>query len=153
MMMNFIGKYDAKSDVKGRVFIPANYRKMLLEDGKEQLVVRKDTDNQCLIFYPPAVWEAKVSQLKENLDEWDADDQILLMQFVSIAEILDIDSQGRVLVSKRFFEQIGSDSNEVVFVGMMDRFALWSRDRYEQTLLSADDFAERIRIKMRKKDE
>jgi len=29
-MSTFIGKYEAKADVKGRIFIPSAYRKLLL---------------------------------------------------------------------------------------------------------------------------
>lgn len=147
-MLTFIGKYDAKADVKGRIFIPSVYRKILPELERERLVMRKDADNDCLILYPESVWAQKIENLKANLNEWDADDQLLLMQFVSDAEWLDIDSQGRVLISKKHLEQIGIENNEVVFVGAMDRFALWSRKRYEETRLPSVDFAAKLKAKM-----
>ena len=124
-MSTFIGKYDAKADVKGRIFIPSVYRKVLPDGEKDRLVMRKDADNDCLILFPESVWNKKIAELKSNLDEWDADDQLLLMQFVSDAEWLDIDSQGRVLISKRYLDLIGIENSEVMFVGMMDRFAVW----------------------------
>ena len=147
-MSTFIGKYDAKADVKGRVFIPSAYRKILPDGERDRLVMRKDADNDCLVLYPESIWNKKIEELKANLDEWDADDQLLLMQFVSDAEWLDIDSQGRVLISKRYLEMIGIENNEVLFVGMMDRFAVWGRKRYEDVKLSAGDFAKRLREKM-----
>ncbi len=148
-MTNFIGKYEVKSDAKGRVFIPSVYRKVLLENENNRLVIRKDADNDCLIFFPETIWNQKLQFLKENLDEWDADDQLLLMQFVSVAEWLEIDAQGRVLISKKFQEQLNLSDNELVFVGMMDRFALWGRSNYENSMLSADDFAAKLRAKMK----
>ena len=147
-MSTFIGKYDAKADVKGRVFIPSVYRRILPEGEKERLVMRKDADNDCLVLYPETVWNKKMAELKANLDEWNADDQLLLMQFVSDAEWLDIDSQGRVLISKKYLDLIGIENNEVLFVGMMDRFAAWGKKRYEETKLSSADFAARLREKM-----
>ena len=148
-MSTFIGKYDAKADVKGRVFIPSSYRKILPDGERDRLVMRKDADNDCLVLYPESVWNKKTEELKANLDEWEADDQLLLMQFVSDAEWLDIDSQGRVLISKRYLEMIGIENNEVLFVGMMDRFAVWGRKRYENMKLSAGDFAKRLKEKMK----
>ena len=147
-MSTFIGKYDAKADVKGRVFIPSVYRRILPEGEKERLVMRKDADNDCLVLYPETVWNKKMAELKANLDEWNADDQLLLMQFVSDAEWLDIDSQGRVLISKKYLDLIGIENNEVLFVGMMDRFAAWGKKRYVETKLSSADFAARLREKM-----
>ena len=149
-MSTFIGKYDAKADVKGRIFIPSVYRKVLPDGEKDRLVMRKDADNDCLILYPEEVWNKKIEELRANLDEWNADDQLLLMQFVSDAEWLDIDSQGRVLLSKRYLEQIGIENNEVLFVGMMDRFAVWGKNRYESAKLPANDFAAKLRAKMQR---
>ena len=148
-MSTFIGKYDAKADVKGRIFIPSVYRKVLPDGEKDRLVMRKDADNDCLILFPESVWNKKIAELKSNLDEWDADDQLLLMQFVSDAEWLDIDSQGRVLISKRYLDLIGIENSEVMFVGMMDRFAVWGRQRYEEVKLPAGDFAKRLKDKMK----
>ena len=78
-MSTFIGKYDAKADVKGRVFIPSSYRKILPDGERDRLVMRKDADNDCLVLYPESVWNKKTEELKANLDEWEADDQLLLM--------------------------------------------------------------------------
>lgn len=151
VMSTFIGKYEAKADIKGRIFIPSVYRKLLPEGARERVVMRRDTSNDCLVLYPEPVWNDIVLQLKNTLDEWNPEDQMLLMQFVSDAEWLDIDSQGRVLISKRHLQSIQIENNEVLFTGMNDRFAVWSRSRYEQTLLPQNDFARRLSERMMKK--
>lgn len=150
-MSTFIGKYEAKADVKGRVFVPSHYRKLLPDGEKERVVMRKDAEKDCLIIYPEHVWNEKVSQLKDTLDEWNPEDQMLLMQFVSDAEWLDIDSQGRILLSKRNLQAIGLDNSEVLFVGMYDKFAVWSKSLYEQNLLKPADFSKMLKEKMMKK--
>lgn len=150
-MSTFIGKYEAKADSKGRIFIPSSYRKLLPEGSRERIVMRHDANNDCLTLYPETVWNEVVGQLKATLDEWNPEDQLLLMQFMSDAEWLDIDSQGRVLISKRHLQEIEVENNEVLFTGMNDRFALWSRRRYEQTLLPRNDFAQRLSERMMKK--
>ena len=147
-MTTFIGKYEAKADVKGRVFVPSTYRKLLPEGKNERVVLRKDADNDCLIVFPEQVWNAKVEDLKSRLNQWDATDQLILMHFVSEAEWLDIDSQGRVLLSKKNLQAIGLESTEVLFVGMDDRFAIWSKANYEQNKLSSNDFAALLRERM-----
>ena len=150
-MSTFIGKYEAKADVKGRIFIPSAYRKLLPDGEKERVVLRKDPDQDCLIIYPEHVWNEKVGQLKSSLDEWNPEDQMLLMQFVSDAEWLDIDSQGRILLSKRNLLAIGLENSEVLFVGASDKFAVWSKNRYEQTKFSSTDFSTRLKERMMKK--
>lgn len=149
-MSTFIGKYEAKADVKGRIFIPSNYRKLLPDAEKERVVMRKDAENDCLIVYPEHVWTEMVGEFKSKLDEWNPADQLLLMQFVSDAEWLDIDSQGRVLISKKNLQLIAVENAEVLFVGMLDRFAVWSKARYEQNKMSPTDFAALLKERMMK---
>jgi len=151
-MNTFIGNIEARTDEKGRIFIPAAYRKILAEAGSRHLIMRRDTDNECLIFYPEQVWNGKVQALRSALDEWDPDDQLILMQFMSDADILDTDSQGRVLLAKKTLESIGAGS-DVLFVGMLDRFALWNPQTFAAKKSGEKDLAERIRAKMRAKKE
>lgn len=151
-MSTFIGKYEAKADVKGRIFIPSAYRKLLPDSEKERVVLRKDAENDCLVLFPEQVWNEKVEDFKSKLDEWNPIDQLLLMQFVSDAEWLDIDSQGRVLISKKNLQAIGVENAEVLFVGMIDRFAVWSKTRYEKAKLPTADFAALLKERMMKKD-
>jgi MraZ protein len=150
-MSTFIGKYEAKADVKGRIFIPSVYRKLLPDAEKERIVMQKDAENDCLIIFPEHVWNEKVETLKSKLDEWNPTDQLLLMQFVSDAEWLDLDNQGRVLISKKNLQLIKVENAEVLFVGMIDRFAIWSRPRYETIKMSSMDFATLLKERMMKK--
>ena len=40
--MRFLGNIEAKTDAKGRAFLPAVFRKVLNASGEESLVLRKD---------------------------------------------------------------------------------------------------------------
>lgn len=146
-MSTFIGNIEARLDDKGRIFIPAAYRKILSEIDSRRIIMRRDTDNECIIFYPEQVWNDKVGQLRRALNEWDPDDQMILMQFMAEAEILEMDSQGRVLLQRKNVETIGAQQ-DVLFVGMLDRFALWSPTVFQDKQIPQKDLAERIRTKM-----
>ena len=150
MTATFIGNIEARLDEKGRMFIPAIYRKILNERGSRRIVMRRDTENACLVMYPEDVWNRKVEELSEALDEWNPDDQMLLMQFVADAEFLEMDGQGRVLLQKRNLQQIGA-TGDILIVGMMNRFAVWNKQSFEQRRLDPRDFAKQIRERMQKK--
>lgn len=49
--MRFLGNIEAKTDVKGRAFLPAVFRKVLQVSGEELLVLRKG----CLPEMPGAI--------------------------------------------------------------------------------------------------
>ena len=48
-MIQFLGNIEAKADAKGRVFIPATFRKQLQAASEERLVLRKDVYQDCLV--------------------------------------------------------------------------------------------------------
>lgn len=145
-MSTFLGNIEVRADDKGRIFVPATYRRILAEMGSKRLVIRRDTDNECLIFYPEQVWNEKVSGLRAVLDEWDPEDEMLLMQFMSEADFLETDAQGRVLLNKQNMSLVGG--KDLVFVGMYDRFALWSASTFEEHKVNPSDLAAAIRSKI-----
>ena len=68
----------------------------------------------------------------------------------AVAEWLDLEAQGRVLLPKRYLQQIGASSS-VLFVGMLDRMAVWDKAAYEQSRMSSAEFAKRLSAKMMKR--
>ena len=143
-MKTFLGKIEAKIDVKGRVFVPSVFRKVFSEEDRERIVVRMEADEKYLVVYPESVWNRQVVELQSKLNEWDSEDQMLLMQFVGDAEILDFDTQGRVLLPKRLQARMGGGS-ELVFVGMVDRIALWNKEMYEGQFAVKGKLTERLK--------
>ena len=146
-MQTFIGNIEGRLDEKGRIFVPAVYRKILAEAESKRIVMRRDTDNECLMFYPEQVWNEKVEELRQALDEWNPEDQLILMQFMADAEYLELDGQGRILLQKKNLETIGAQ-NDVLFVGMLNRFALWAPETFANKRLSQSELAARLRAKM-----
>ncbi|MBR1564968.1 MAG: division/cell wall cluster transcriptional repressor MraZ [Paludibacteraceae bacterium] len=150
MTSTFIGNIEAKLDEKGRMFIPAVYRKILASEESQRIVMRRDTENECLVIYPERVWNQRVEQLSAELDEWNPDDQMLLMQFVADAEFVEPDSQGRILLQKRNLQQIGA-TGELLIVGMMNRFAIWDKQTFLSKRIDQREFAKTLRERMGKK--
>ena len=148
-MQTFVGNIDGRLDEKGRIFVPAIYRRILADSASKRIVMRRDTDNECLMFYPEEVWNEKVEQLRQALDEWDPEDQLILMQFMADAEYMEMDGQGRILLQKKNLETIGAQQ-DVLFVGMLNRFALWAPEKFVEKRLSQTELAARLRAKMKK---
>ena len=93
--MRFLGNIEAKTDSKGRVFLPATFRKVLQVSGMERLVMRKDVHQPCLVLYPEAVWNEQMDLLRSRLNRWDREQQKIFRQFVSDAEVVTLDGNGR----------------------------------------------------------
>ena len=84
--MRFLGNIEAKTDAKGRVFLPATFRKVLQMAGEDVLVMRKDVHQQCLVLYPESTWNRRMDALLERVNEWDDVGQQVLRQYVSEAK-------------------------------------------------------------------
>ena len=115
-MIRFLGNIEAKTDAKGRVFIPAGFRKQLQAASEKRLVLRKDVFQDCLILYPESVWFKTQNQLRKRLNKWNAKHQKIFRQFVSDAEIMVPDGNGRILLPKRYLQMAGIQ-NDVRFIG------------------------------------
>ena len=102
--MRLLGHMEAKVDVKGRVFLPAIFRKALQASGCETLVMRKDVFQPCLVLYPEDIWNVQMDNLRSNLSRWNADHQQIFRQFVSDVELLALDANGRFLIPKRYMK-------------------------------------------------
>lgn len=138
-MLQFVGNIDAKLDAKNRVFLPAVFRKTLLAASQSSLILRKDIYQNCLILYPQEVWNNELATLKQKLNRWDKQQSQLLRQFTVDAEMVDIDANGRILLSKRFLEMLKLDT-EVTFIGVDNMIEIWSKEELNNSLLPSDDF-------------
>ena len=119
-MNQFLGNFEAKADAKGRIFVPAAFRKLLQSQGEEWFVLRKDIFQNCLVLYPGSVWEKEIEILRSKLNKWNKTEQQVFRQFVLDAERLEMDGNGRILVSKRYLELAEIDTH-VRFLGVDNR--------------------------------
>lgn len=138
-MIQFLGNIEAKIDSKARVIIPVAFRRPLLATSQSILILRKDIFQNCLVLYPQETWDEQISYLRSKLSRWNKTQQQLLRQFVVDAEHVEMDSNGRVLIPKRYLEMVNIQS-DVRFIGVDNTIEIWAKDNLEQTLLPAEDF-------------
>ncbi|MGQ1948151.1 division/cell wall cluster transcriptional repressor MraZ [Geofilum sp. OHC36d9] len=137
-MITFIGDFECKADVKGRVVMPAAFKKALGVDDA-RFVVRKDLFEKCLVIYPYTYWEEELVRLRSRLNSYNrAHKQFLRDFFRGSAEVM-LDANGRILIPKRLMDSVEA-GREVVLVGVDRCIELWSLDIYQ----SMGDESERL---------
>lgn len=137
--MRFIGTIDAKMDAKGRVFLPAVFRKVMQTSGEQVLALRKDVFQPCLVVYPESVWNEQMDTLRGRLNRWNPQHQQIFRQFVSDAEMVGLDANGRILIPKRFLNILDLGQN-LRFVGMGDTIELWTSCCADDAKMDAEQF-------------
>jgi len=142
--MRFLGNIVAKLDAKNRVFIPAAFRKQLLQDEGQVLYLRKDVFQNCITVYTQEVWEEELLQLRASLNRWEPEQQELYRQFMIDAEEVLPDSSGRILISKQLLQLVGIDS-EVRFLGVDNTLEIWPKEALERPRIEPEVFGQKMR--------
>lgn len=145
--IRFIGNIEGRVDAKGRVFLPAVFRKVLQQTGSERMVVRQDVFQQCLVLYPEAVWNRRLDELTATLSRWNRQHQQVLRQYYRDAEEVVLDASGRFMLTRHHQTQAAIDQ-DVRFIGMGDTIELWAREKSDQPFMQPDDFAQAMEAAM-----
>ena len=67
----------------------------------------------------------------------------MFRQFVSDAEVVIPDANGRILIPRRYLLMAGIGS-DVRFIGVDDTIEIWARERAEQPFMSAQEFSDAL---------
>lgn len=146
-MYSFLSEIEVKVDAKGRIFFPAQYRKLLSKEGDETLVMRLDDDFDCINIYPQSVWDKEIAAIQSQLNMHDKDDRFFFMNYTRTASHLELDSNGRILIPKIFLQKINMN-NDAVFVGYGDRIALWSKNETPDKMMTREKLADEVQNKL-----
>ncbi|KRK75088.1 cell division protein MraZ [Companilactobacillus alimentarius DSM 20249] len=136
-----MGEFHHTLDTKGRVIIPAKFRKLL---GNE-FVITRGMDG-CLFGYPLDQWNKLESQL-DKLPLTKKDARAFTRFFYSAAAEVEFDKQGRINLSSPLIDFAKLNKNCVI-VGVSDRIEIWDEDRWNKFSQEAEDNFEEISEKM-----
>ena len=110
------------------------------------LVLRCDVFQKCLVLYPIKVWDKQLEELQNKLNPWNSKDQMMLRQFVADAEQIELDSQGRLLMSKGKL-QYAEITTDVRFLALVDRIEIWSKHSFEEMLAQGSSLGADIEMR------
>ena len=130
----FKGTYRHRIDHKGRVPVPAAFRRALQPEAEGHLVVT--LLDQCLVVYPPHEWDQLEAQLRA-LPAFSRPVKALTRLLTSRAADCQVDVQGRILLPAPLRQAAGLRS-EVVVVGVLNRFELWSPEAWSGFLAESE---------------
>ena len=159
--MRLIGNIEAKTDAKGRAFLPAVFRKVLQVAGEENLVLRKDVFQPCLVLYPESVWNEQMDLLRSRLSRWNAQHQQIFRQFVSDVELVTLDGNGspylsdgngRFLIPRRYL-QMAHIEQSIKFIGMGDTIEIWSHSEKDKAFMNVEEFGKALESIMQERTE
>jgi MraZ protein len=132
----FKGTYRLRIDAKGRIPVPAAFRRHLAACGADFVIVT--LLDQCLAVYPPAEWSRLEAQL-DDLPVFSRPAKTITRLLMSRAVECELDVQGRILLPNPLRQTV-SLTRETIVVGVLKRFEIWPPEAWEAFLRDSDHF-------------
>ena len=130
MNLSFTGEYNYNIDQKGRLNIPAKFRKALDPKNDNTFVITRGFDPS-LIVYPIIEWK-KVEQQLLLLSSIKNKDRSFVRSIVRYATISRYDTQGRIQIPDILLNY-GEINKEVSIIGMINKIELWDKAQLIKT--------------------
>lgn len=140
-MASFIGCYQHSFDEKNRLMIPRRLRDRL--EGEREgfgFYITRGME-KCLAMFTSSQWDEIEKEMAGAREEFrNTDNRKFMRQFYGNAEYVEMDKQGRILLTERL-KKLGELSRDVVLVGVGKRIEIWDAKRWEEFMKeSADQF-------------
>ncbi|NOY95304.1 MAG: hypothetical protein GXO81_02790 [Chlorobi bacterium] len=129
-MIRFSAKYTAIIDDKGRVVLPAAFKKAMGDQADFPLAIEKDIYVGCLNIYPEVYWNQKLEEIESQLNQFDEGDIELLEQFYENFTTVKMAPNGRINIPLDFLNHANA-TKEVVLSGMGKMIRLWNAEDFE----------------------
>ena len=138
----FTGAHRVRVDDKGRLAIPATFRKQLAEGSFVSI-----GQDQVLAIYPPDLWAALAQELRSPLPG--PDQRALARTLYPMSDSFEPDGQGRISLQPEQRRVAGIESpSTVVVIGTGSRVEIWPADRWDNYTADAQgrftEFADRV---------
>jgi MraZ protein len=129
-----MGHAPARIDEKGRLKVPANFRKIMEERYGPDCFITS-TDGERALVYPMPVWfdfQARLAKVPST----SVAKTKLLERANYFGQVSTIDAQGRLLVPA-VLREVAGISDDVVVIGNQDHLIVWNEEKIQKRLKSS----------------
>lgn len=125
----FLGSFNYSIDAKGRLSIPARFKKYLNQEANETFVITRGLAT-CIDIYPLDYWKSEVLSRVDQLDDFNPEEASFKRLLLEYASEDKLDSQSRLLVPKNLVE-FAKIEKEVFLLGQNKKIEVWNPSLYE----------------------
>jgi MraZ protein len=130
----FLGSYLYQLDEKGRVALPAAFRR----EAADQRFVLLQPYPPALALYPEGEW-LQVEDRVRDLVKHEPDARMWVLRMMSGAVEVAPDSQGRILIPARL-QEAAQLEQQAMLIGAIDKIEIWNPALFESAAVEADKF-------------
>lgn len=137
-MTGFLGSFLHQLDDKGRLALPASFRRSVGDDG----FVLIAAGEPALFLYPAPAW-ASVEERLIELQRRQPEARSSVLRVTANAVEAVPDKQGRILIPDRL-QRAAELDGEALIVGALDKIEIWNPERFESTTREAESDFDRF---------
>ncbi len=139
-MISFIGTYECKADVKGRVMIPVTLKNQMAPVLNKGFVIKRSVFQPCLELYPMEEWNLLMQKMNKK-NRFKKKNNDFIRRFSAGVKPVEIDATGRLLIPRNLVA-IAGIKKEVVLSSAINIVEIWDKDSYERVIdETAENFA------------
>lgn len=132
----FVGEYTHSLDEKGRMIMPAPFRRVLEEKGIKKVLITCGVGN-CLVAYPPEEWIKILGKIKD-IPTSKKEVRNFMRKFCADAMECAIDEQGRLNIPPKLRELANLDK-EIIIIGLIEKMEIWNKEIWTQQYKSISE--------------
>jgi MraZ protein len=138
---SIIGTYECKVDAKGRLLLPAPFKKQLAASLQQGFVLKRSVFQPCLELYPMSEWNLMMQKINK-LNRFVKKNNDFIRRFTAGVKVVEIDNLGRLLVPKDL-TSFAHISKDIVLSSAVNIIEIWDKEMYEKAIdESVVDFAD-----------
>lgn len=126
--LKFLGSYEYQLDDKGRVSLPAAFRR----EAPDQRFVLVQPYPPALALYPEVAWSEVEDRLRDLVQHQPEARVYVLSVMANAVEVVP-DAQGRILIPGRLKDAAELDG-QALLVGAIDKVEIWNPGRFESAV-------------------
>lgn len=141
-MTTYVGEFECKIDVKGRLLLPAGLLKQFPDQLKERFVISKSVFDKCLILNPMDAWSDLMAKFKKLNPRFNKQHSEFISRFTNGNILVELDSSNRILIPKNLLDH-SKIKSDLVLTCNLDTIEIWSAKEYKNKMsgFNPDDFA------------
>tara|TARA_B110000483_G_scaffold28889_1_gene35029 strand:- start:224 stop:688 length:465 start_codon:yes stop_codon:yes gene_type:complete len=140
-MVNLIGTFECKADVKGRLMLPISIKRQLGNQINESFILKRSVFQRCLELHPYSEWKLTMDKVNK-LNRFLKKNNDFIRMYTAGLRVVDLDSNGRILIPKDLLKTHFSKNN-LVLTSAINMVEIWDKESYEKVINNSEiDFAD-----------
>ena len=140
-MVYFTGRYENSVDSKGRLAMPAKFRKLFPPEHANTVILTRGVA-KCITAYTVDEWQYLL-QVIDNLDLSAIEKDNLSRFFLGNMAEVNFDSQGRILIPVHLIQH-AELKGDALISGIGNRIEIWNAEHFKNQIVASEQHVTEI---------